>query len=126
MNRFADKKVVVIGAARQGQALARFFCKRGAEVVVSDMRSEEKLADDLTVLRSLPVKLYLTDTNQGRPHLHWLVQQRQRSVHPWHHTDAGHHSICALESAAIHHHLHRWRLSQKSNRKQWTLCTAQP
>lgn len=59
MNRFADKKVVVIGAARQGQALARFFCKRGAEVVVSDMRSEEKLAEDLTVLRSLPVKLDL-------------------------------------------------------------------
>lgn len=59
MKDYADKKVVVIGAARQGQALARFFSKRGAQVVVTDMRSEDKLGKELETLKSLPVTLDL-------------------------------------------------------------------
>ena len=59
MRNFEDKKVIVIGAARQGQALARFFVKRGAEVVVTDSRSEDQLVDELAVLNALPVSLDL-------------------------------------------------------------------
>ena len=59
MRNFEDKKVIVIGAARQGQALARFFVKRGAEVVVTDSRSEDQLVDELAVLNGLPVSLDL-------------------------------------------------------------------
>jgi len=37
------KRVVIIGLARQGKALAQFLSQKGAEVVVSDQKSEEQL-----------------------------------------------------------------------------------
>lgn len=59
MNNYAGKKVVVVGAARQGLALARFFSKRGAEVVVTDMRQEDQLGQELETLKTLPLSLDL-------------------------------------------------------------------
>jgi len=59
MKNYSNKKVIVIGAARQGQALARFFTKRSAEVVVTDYRSADQLKDELTVLNQLKVSLNL-------------------------------------------------------------------
>ncbi len=39
--------------------MARFFTKRGAQVFVTDMRSEDKLGKELETLKSLPVTLDL-------------------------------------------------------------------
>lgn len=56
---FANKNVLILGLARQGLALARFFVKQGANVTISDAANEEKLAKDLAKLGDLPVKLAL-------------------------------------------------------------------
>jgi UDP-N-acetylmuramoylalanine--D-glutamate ligase len=59
MKNYSGKKIVIIGAARQGKALARFFTKRGAEVVLTDSRPKEQLGSELSELENLPVKLDL-------------------------------------------------------------------
>ena len=56
---FANKNILILGLARQGLALARFFVKQGAQVTVSDMANEEKLQRDLAKLGDLPVRLAL-------------------------------------------------------------------
>jgi UDP-N-acetylmuramoylalanine--D-glutamate ligase len=55
---FTGKKVVVIGAGATGLALTRYFSRRGAEVVLSDSRSAERIGD-LGPLRELGVRLDL-------------------------------------------------------------------
>ena len=45
MNNWEGKKVVMIGAARQGAALSRYLAEKGADVVLNDHRSQEALAD---------------------------------------------------------------------------------
>src|SRR5690606_16931317 len=57
MKNYSGKKIVVMGVARQGQALARFFAKRGAQVVLTDTREAEQLSEELMVLQNLPVSL---------------------------------------------------------------------
>lgn len=42
---YTDLRVVVLGMARQGTALARFLLAHGADVTLSDLRSAEQLAD---------------------------------------------------------------------------------
>lgn len=42
---WTGKRIVVIGAARQGTALARFLSARGAQVVLNDRQPEEALAN---------------------------------------------------------------------------------
>ena len=59
MKNYTGKKIVIMGAARQGQALARFFTKRGAQVVLTDTREKEQLSEELAVLENLPVSLDL-------------------------------------------------------------------
>ena len=56
---FANPKIVILGLARQGLALARFFVQAGAQVVISDMASAEKLADEVTAAKALAVELVL-------------------------------------------------------------------
>jgi len=56
---FTNQKIVILGLARQGLALARFFVQAGAQVVISDMASAEKLASELTLAHTLPVELVL-------------------------------------------------------------------
>ncbi len=53
------KSVVILGLARQGKALARFFAERGAHVVVSDLREATQLSGQLDELADLPVKYVL-------------------------------------------------------------------
>jgi UDP-N-acetylmuramoylalanine--D-glutamate ligase len=53
------KRVVILGLARQGTALARFLVQAGATVTVSDLRSREELADQLAELQGLPVHYVL-------------------------------------------------------------------
>ncbi len=45
MHNWQGQKVVIIGAARQGLALARFLSGRGARVVLTDKRSAGELAE---------------------------------------------------------------------------------
>ncbi len=45
MNEWKDKRVIVIGAARQGIALGRFLASRGAHVVMNDQKPAEQLED---------------------------------------------------------------------------------
>ncbi len=58
-DRFRGKRVVILGLARQGTALARFLVQAGAEVTVSDQASEATLADRLHELAGLPVRTVL-------------------------------------------------------------------
>ena len=53
------KRIIILGLARQGKALARFAAAVGANVVISDLRSPEKLADSLGELRDLEIEYVL-------------------------------------------------------------------
>ena len=55
----AGKRVLILGLARQGTALARFLAQAGAEVMVSDLRGEEALADQLAEMAGLPIRYVL-------------------------------------------------------------------
>lgn len=59
MKNYTGKKIIIIGVARQGQALARFFTRRGAQVVLTDTREKEQLSEELAVLENLPISLDL-------------------------------------------------------------------
>ena len=54
-----DKNVVVIGAARQGLALARFLCIHGANVTLNDGRPERDLQSSKDQLEDLPIRWVL-------------------------------------------------------------------
>ncbi len=56
---FTGRKVVVLGLARQGMALARFFAAAGARVTVSDAAPAEKVRHEMDALRDLPVEFAL-------------------------------------------------------------------
>jgi UDP-N-acetylmuramoylalanine--D-glutamate ligase len=49
------KRVVVVGLARQGKALARHFAAAGARVAVTDLRAADALAPAMDELEGLPV-----------------------------------------------------------------------
>lgn len=53
------KRAVILGLARQGAALARFFVAQGAHVTLSDSAPAEKLTAELDALRELPIALEL-------------------------------------------------------------------
>lgn len=56
MDALTGKRLVILGIARQGTALARFAVGAGAFVTLSDMRSAVKLAAQLESLADLPVE----------------------------------------------------------------------
>lgn len=51
--------VVILGFARQGKALARFFAERGALVTVSDRRKADVLGAAMVDLEDLPIRYVL-------------------------------------------------------------------
>ncbi|MBN2003228.1 MAG: UDP-N-acetylmuramoyl-L-alanine--D-glutamate ligase [Anaerolineae bacterium] len=59
MRNTLPASVVILGLARQGVALARFFAGRGAHVTVSDRRSAEALTAEKQSLRDLPIRYVL-------------------------------------------------------------------
>ena len=59
-SKLAGKRVLVLGLARQGTALARFLVQAGAEVTVSDLRDEAALAEPLAELADLPIQYVLS------------------------------------------------------------------
>ncbi|MBI4316208.1 MAG: UDP-N-acetylmuramoyl-L-alanine--D-glutamate ligase [Chloroflexi bacterium] len=56
---WAGKRVVILGLARQGMALARYFAGQGARVVVSDAKPADKLAAELAGLSDWPIDFVL-------------------------------------------------------------------
>ena len=52
---WAGKRVVVLGLARQGKALIRYFVEHGADVVVSDSKPAEALKEETEELGNLSV-----------------------------------------------------------------------
>lgn len=50
------KRILVIGAARQGLALARYLAKHGATVRLNDRRPDEALTAEKDALQNLPVE----------------------------------------------------------------------
>lgn len=54
-----SKRVVILGLARQGVALARYLAERGARVVVSDAKPAEQLTDARQALRDLTIEYTL-------------------------------------------------------------------
>ena len=59
MSEWDGKKVVVLGLARQGKALARYFSAREAEVVLSDLKASKELEKEQLELVDLKVKYVL-------------------------------------------------------------------
>jgi UDP-N-acetylmuramoylalanine--D-glutamate ligase len=53
------EQVVIIGLARQGTALARFFSGRSVRVVVTDLRPADQLQEEMEALSGLPVSYVL-------------------------------------------------------------------
>ncbi len=59
MGEWLNRRVVVLGLARQGTALARYLAGQGARVTVSDLRSREALAEPLQALAGLTIEYVL-------------------------------------------------------------------
>jgi UDP-N-acetylmuramoylalanine--D-glutamate ligase len=53
MMDWTGKRVIVIGAARQGLALARYLGSHGARVVINDQKPSEQLQDARGLLSDL-------------------------------------------------------------------------
>jgi len=59
MDDLTGKRLLILGLARQGTALARFAAGNGAQVTVSDLRSEEKLSGIMVELADLELSYVL-------------------------------------------------------------------
>lgn len=59
MDALEGKRILILGLARQGEALARFAAGAGAEVVVSDLRPAEALRQPLQNLNGLDITYVL-------------------------------------------------------------------
>lgn len=59
MDEWHGRRVVVVGFARQGKALARHFADRGASVVITDRRPAEELQPAMDELAGLPLEYRL-------------------------------------------------------------------
>ncbi len=55
----SGQRVVVLGLARQGRAMARFFAEQGAEVIISDLRQAAQLQEVMASLADLPIRYVL-------------------------------------------------------------------
>ena len=56
---YAGQRIVILGLARQGVALARYLALAGGQVVVSDQQPAAKLAEALAALSDLPIEYVL-------------------------------------------------------------------
>jgi UDP-N-acetylmuramoylalanine--D-glutamate ligase len=55
INYWKGKRILVLGAARQGLAAARFLCLRGADVTINDKNSAKELQAGQQALEDLPI-----------------------------------------------------------------------
>jgi len=60
-NLFKGKKVLIMGLGLHGGGVgvAKFFCKQGADVLVTDLKTKEQLADSIKKLKTCKVKYAL-------------------------------------------------------------------
>ncbi len=58
-NDWFGRNIVILGLARQGSALARYFTRQGARITVSDAAPAEQLQREIAQLADLPVTLRL-------------------------------------------------------------------
>jgi UDP-N-acetylmuramoylalanine--D-glutamate ligase len=61
VTRWQGKRVVILGGARQGTALARYLAGKQARVVISDLRSPADLQPAIQALDTLPVEWVFGD-----------------------------------------------------------------
>lgn len=54
-----DKRVIILGAARQGASLARHLSNQGAQVVISDLRTKKELSKVIESLLDLDIEWVL-------------------------------------------------------------------
>ncbi|MFA6190086.1 MAG: UDP-N-acetylmuramoyl-L-alanine--D-glutamate ligase [Candidatus Staskawiczbacteria bacterium] len=56
MNSFKGKKILIMGLGLNGGGVgvAKFFCKQGAEVLVTDLKTEEQLIESIKQIKDLP------------------------------------------------------------------------
>ncbi len=59
MTDWRTQRILVIGAGRQGTALASYFIKQGAEVTITDLRQKEDLPANAKTLAGLPIRWVL-------------------------------------------------------------------
>jgi UDP-N-acetylmuramoylalanine--D-glutamate ligase len=59
MMSWKNQRVLMIGVARQGMALARYLVSRGSHVILNDHRTETQLQDALQSLAGIPVEWIL-------------------------------------------------------------------
>ena len=65
----AGKRVVILGLARQGTALAKWLCEVGARVTISDLRHHDQLVDSLDELDDLDITYVLGE------HPEWMLDR---------------------------------------------------
>ncbi len=56
MENWKSKRVLIIGAARQGQALARYLSNKGAEVILNDVRTADQMKEEIQAFSSTDIK----------------------------------------------------------------------
>ena len=56
MNIWNGKHVLILGAARQGQALTRFLCYHGAIVTLNDKQPDAKLTSAKSEIKDLNIR----------------------------------------------------------------------
>jgi len=56
MESWKGKRVLVLGAARQGIALARWLARHGASVTISDQKTADELAEARGALKDMPIR----------------------------------------------------------------------
>lgn len=56
--KYAGKRVLVVGMARSGIAAAQLLCKAGAHVIINDSKAAEQLGDSLKPLENLPLDVW--------------------------------------------------------------------
>ncbi len=61
MNNWQDQRILVIGAARQGQAVARFLSSRGAKVILNDIRTVDQMHNEIQLFAQTGVEWVLGD-----------------------------------------------------------------
>ncbi len=59
LEQFRGRRIVILGLARQGVALARRLARAGARVVVSDSQPAEQVAAQVAALSTLPIEFVL-------------------------------------------------------------------
>lgn len=56
MSKFKGKRVLIVGFGISGVAVARYMCKQGAKVVVSDAKQKNDLAESLKACQELKIE----------------------------------------------------------------------